>query len=205
MANYQYGRFSRSRVETFSDGVFAIIVTLLVLEIKLPDLHQASNLQIADAILAMLPKIIIWMNSFLIVCVIWLNHQRLMETFDGIDAGVFWLNNLLLMFSSLIPFPTALVGQYSNSPAALCFYGICMALCAFGFYLLRLYMVKNPDLLKKEVVVESFKRGTKASLLFGPTLYLGGAAISWINIWAAFIIYFFIPLYFISRKAIQTV
>ena len=204
MANYQFGRFTKTRIEAFSDGVFAIIVTLLVLEIKIPDLHEYNNRVIIHSILALLPKIIIWMNSFLIVCVIWMNHHRLMDMFDGIDAGIFWLNNLLLMFASLIPFPTAVVGEYPASEAALSFYGICLALPALCFFIWRSYVLQHLDLLKKEVEIAVFKKGTRLSLIYGPCLYVAGAALSWVNTWLGFIIYFFIPVYFIFPKATKT-
>ena len=79
VANYKFRSFTKSRVENFSDGVFAIIVTLLVLEIKIPEIQPYNNQMIIKSLIAVLPKIFIWMNSFLIVCVIWMNHHRLME------------------------------------------------------------------------------------------------------------------------------
>ena len=204
MANYKFRSFTKSRVENFSDGVFAIIVTLLVLEIKIPELQPYNNQLIVKNLVAVLPKIFIWMNSFLIVCVIWMNHHRLMELLESVDAGTFWFNNLLLMFSSLVPFPTAVVGQYPNSQIALCFYGVCMSLPAFGFYIWRLYVARHPKLLKEGVDFELFQRGTRLMRTFGPGLYLIGAAVSWVSTLVAFAIYFFIPLYFIFPKFVQS-
>lgn len=204
VANYKFRRFSKSRVENFSDGVFAIIVTLLVLEIKIPELQQSNNQLIINNLIAVLPKIFIWMNSFLIVCIIWMNHHRLMELLEDIDTGIFWFNNLLLMFASLVPFPTAVVGQYPSSEVALSFYGICMSFPAFGFFMWRLYIIKHPNLLKEGVNFAVFKKGTRLILHYGPGLYLVGAALSWVSTLLAFAIYFFIPLYFIFPKFTQT-
>jgi uncharacterized membrane protein len=204
MANYQFGSFTKSRIEAFSDGVFAIVVTLLVLEIKIPDFKTYNEQLIANSIFEVLPKILIWMNSFLVVCVIWMNHHRLMEMFKGVDIGIFWFNNLLLMFTSLVPFPTAIAGAYSDSKVALCFYGICMSLMSTAFYVWRLYVQRHPDLLKEEVSFAAFRKGTWLSFVYGTGFYLVGAAVSWLNTWAAFIIYFFIAAYFILPRATRT-
>lgn len=89
--------FSKARVEAFSDGVFAIIVTLLVLEIKVPHIHQPDSVgELSAALYALLPKLISWIISFLMVCVIWVNHHRLLNQIANITHGIFWLNALLL-------------------------------------------------------------------------------------------------------------
>ena len=203
MANYQFGSFTKSRVEAFSDGVFAIIVTLLVFELKFPTIEHATNQLVLDNITAVMPKLLSWLNSFLIVCVIWMNHHRLMGMFRGIDIGVFWFNNLLLLFSSLIPFPTAVIGDYPTLEIAVCFYGICMALPALCFSLMRLYVLRHPDLLTPDVSIPVFRRGIWLSLVYGPLLYLIGAGLSWVNTGLALACYFFIPVYFIFPRAVR--
>lgn len=71
---------SKARVEAFSDGIFAIIVTILILEIKVPEIeHHNSMNELIDVLIHLLPKIISWIISFLIVCVIWVNHHRMFE------------------------------------------------------------------------------------------------------------------------------
>ncbi|WP_332367617.1 TMEM175 family protein [Spirosoma telluris] len=96
--------FSKSRVEAFSDGVFAIIVTLLVLEIKVPHIdHHESVAELTGALYALLPKFISWIISFLMVCVIWVNHHRLLNQIANITHAIFWLNALLLLWCSFIP------------------------------------------------------------------------------------------------------
>lgn len=200
MANINFGNFSRTRIEAFSDGIFAIVVTLLVLEIKLPHLHEITNGEFLHSFSEIIPKIISWVNSFLVVCVIWMNHHRLMDMFRRVDAGIFWFNNILLMFISFIPFPTAILGEYTNLEYAVAFYGFCLSLMGLGFIMLRLYVHKKPELLSDGVELETFKKGTKASFLYGFMLYFTGALVSFINPWVAFAVYFFIPVYFIFPK-----
>lgn len=204
MSKLDFGNFSRSRIEAFSDGVFAIIVTLLVLEIKLPHLHEITNEEFLHSLIEILPKILVWMNSFLVVCVVWMNHHRVLDSLKHMDAGIFWLNNILLMFSSLIPFPTAIIGEYPTLTYAVSFYGVCLFFMGVAFTVIRWYAAKNPHLLKEDVDVNIYKKGASHTLIFGPSLYLLGAALSFVNIWAAFAVYFFILVYFITPRSART-
>jgi uncharacterized membrane protein len=84
---------SKGRVEALSDGVFAIVVTLLVLEIKVPHVAEHGSVAaLADALGTLAPKFVSWVISFATVCVIWLNHHRLFMRIGRLDNGLFWLN-----------------------------------------------------------------------------------------------------------------
>lgn len=190
--------FNKARVETFSDGIFAIIVTLLVLEIKVPHIEHSNSVQeLSDALLQLLPKVFSWIISFLIVCVIWVNHHRLFQQLKVITHRIFWLNAFLLLWCSFIPFPTALMGDYFDNPVSLITFGIILSFMAFSFYLIRIHIVRNSFLLEDAIPLHSFKKATAKSLLFGPVLYLCGAAAGLIHPYLSFGIYLFIPLYFI--------
>jgi uncharacterized membrane protein len=192
------GYFNKARVETFSDGIFAIIVTLLVLELKVPHIRDhGSPAELAMALKALLPKLSSWIISFLMVCVIWVNHHRLFEKMRTITHRIFWLNALLLLLCSLIPFPTALIGDYPENPVALSVFGVALALMALSFYLLRKGMAANPEVLREDTDMDAFRKESGKSLFFGPALYLVGALFSWINPWISFAVFAFIPLYFI--------
>src|ERR1700722_10286966 len=151
MLGFGHEKFTKTRVEAFSDGVFAIIVTLLVLDIKIPALKTEDNQAMFNSIIGILPVIFIWMTSFLITCVIWMNHHRIMGMITNVDSGIFWLNNLLLMVTSLIPFPTAMVGAHPQLASAATFYGICLMLTALCFVFLRFFFFKKTGMMKKEV------------------------------------------------------
>lgn len=198
--------FSKNRIETFSDGVFAIIVTLLVLEIKVPHIliHENTE-QLFSALIALSPKFISWLISFFTVCVIWVNHHRLFKIFTAIDHGLFWWNALLLLWISFIPFPTAVLGDYHNNQTAILFYGIIMMLMALTFSLMRIYVFKNKSLLSKDVDIQNFKKGTLYSIIFGPVLYCLGALSSFIHPYISFAIYFGIALYFIFPHATEDI
>ena len=200
MTNY----FSKSRVETFSDGIFAVIITLLVLEIKVPEINNHSSKEdLFKALIVLIPKILSWIVSFLILCVIWVNHHRIFEQIKTVTHSIFWLNANLLMWCTLIPFPTALLGDYINNPMALITFGLIMSLAAFAFTLMRWNILKNNEILNENVDLIHFKIATKKSLIFGPTLYLIGGTLSLVHPYISFAIYFFIPTYFIFYNSTQ--
>src|SRR5512137_2415535 len=151
----------RGRVEALSDGVFAIVVTLLVLEIKVPHVAEHGSVTaLARALLELAPKFVSWVISFLTVCVIWMNHHRLFRLMGRVDHGLFWWNANLLLWTSFIPFPTALMGDYPGNRLAVAFYGLVMLLMSLGFVLLRLRMLAVPGLLDERVDRVAFRRGT---------------------------------------------
>lgn len=196
--------FSKGRIEAFSDGVFAIIVTLLVLELKPPLLSAARHADagaLAGGLLALLPKFLSWVVSFFIICVTWENHHRVLGMFQRIDHGVFWLNANLLLWLSFIPFPTALIGDFFRNPAALCFFGLALGVATASFSLLRFYGLHHPALLQPEVSLQEYRRGSWRSVWFGLVPYLAGAALAWAWPPGALLIYGLVPVYFITRDA----
>lgn len=190
--------FSKARVDAFSDGVFAIIVTLLVLEIKVPHIdHHESVAELTKALYALLPKFISWIISFLMVCVIWVNHHRLFNQIANITHAIFWLNALLLLWCSFIPFPTALLGDYLSNPIASFVFGVVMALMSVTFTFIRWQAQRRPDILNPNIDQASFRRITRQSVLFGPIFYGTGAVAGFLNPWLSIAIFSFIPFYFI--------
>lgn len=193
--------FSKSRVEAFSDGIFAIIITLLVLEIKVPHLaDHASPDVLATSLLALFPKFASWIISFFTVAVIWVNHHRLFKKFRVLDHGIFWYNALLLLWTTFIPFPTAVMGDYPGNVTSGVLYGSVMALMALSFTLMRWYVLRKPELLEEATDVAAFRRGTVLSLVFGPALYLAGVAFAWVHPGISFAIFLAIPVYFIFSE-----
>jgi len=139
LQRFARGELRLTRLEAFSDGVFAIIVTLLVLELKVPTLadhHSAAEL--GHQLRELLPKFLSWLISFIIVCKFWLNHHHVLGLARHGNYAMVWLNALFLMFQSFVPFPTALMGEYPGNPLAVAFFGIVMAFNTMLFMLLHL-------------------------------------------------------------------
>jgi uncharacterized membrane protein len=193
--------FSKNRVEAFSDGIFAIIITLLVLEIKVPHIHEYDSAdELTKSLLNLLPKFVGWIISFFTVAVIWVNHHKIFKQIKHLNAGIFWWNALLLLWTSFIPFPTAVLGDYPNNHTSIILYGLVMSLMALSFTLMRVYAIRKGDILEENVNMATFKKGTLYSLVFGPVMYLSGIALGFINPYLSFAIYLGIPVYFIFSE-----
>jgi uncharacterized membrane protein len=193
---FRRGELRLTRIEAFSDGVFAIIVTLLVLELKVPALKDhASVSELAHHLLEALPKFVSWLISFVIVCKFWLNHHHILGLARHANYAMVWLNSLFLLGQSFIPFPTALAGEYPVNPLAVSFFGVVFALNTFLFLILHAYIVRN--LIKPELAALQDSHGI-IKVFVGPASYLVGAAFAWVSVHAAFVVYALTPLFYIT-------
>jgi uncharacterized membrane protein len=194
-------QMSKGRVEALSDGVFAIVVTLLVLEITVPHVDAHDSVRaLAGALLALAPKFVSWVISFVTVCVIWVNHHRLLALVAQVDNGLFWRNANLLLWTSFIPFPTALMGDYPGNRLAVSFYGAVMLLMALAFVLMRWHLQRHDGLVQPHADRERLRAGTRLSILMGPVAYAVGAALAWVSAAAAFVCYAAIAAYFVLPR-----
>jgi uncharacterized membrane protein len=125
-----------ARLEAFSDGVFAIAATLLVLDLRVPEAEGG----LAQALLAQWPSYVTYVTSFTTIGIMWVNHHDLIAHVRQVDRGLLFLNLFLLMVVSVIPFPTALLGRYvtagDDSHLASAIYGGVMVLMSIAFNLL---------------------------------------------------------------------
>ncbi len=191
------GFMNKGRLENLSDGLFAIILTLLVLELRVPELGEGGSPEaLATQLLAMVPKFLSWANSFFTVAVIWLNHHRFFKMLRVVDHGVFWWNVFLLFWVSLIPFPTALMGDYLQNPLAVSFYGVVMACQGLTWTVGRWYLQGHTSLFHDHVSLKDFRTGTWFTILFGPIAYGGAAALAWVHPYLAVAFYLGIAGYF---------
>ena len=128
-----------SRLEAFSDGVFAIAATLLVLELRVP----SDTTDLSGALLRLWPAYAAYLVSFLTIGIIWVNHHTLLEHCRRVDRRFLYLNLMLLIAVGIVPFPTALVGQYilseHGATAALIVYGLGALFIAIAFSGVFLY------------------------------------------------------------------
>jgi len=122
---------SKGRLEAFSDGVIAIIITIMVLELKVPQHADAASL------LGQWPVFLSYALSYLLVAIYWINHHRLFHVTQRVNNAVLWSNNLLLFCLSLIPFATAYMGENQFKPFPTATYATLLTTCAIAFLLLR--------------------------------------------------------------------
>lgn len=150
----------KTRVEAFSDGVFAIAITLLVIEIRPPEIEPGGTL--ASALQHEWPSYVAYLVSFLVIGVMWLNHHRIFGQVRGVDGPLLLLNLNLLLWTALIPFPTAVLADHlrdGGEPArtAMALYGAVLFVTALGFTALYAWVTHDNRLLGTAL--------TKAALL----------------------------------------
>jgi uncharacterized membrane protein len=117
------------RLANLSDGVIAIIITLMVLELKVPHIETESEEELVNALLQYAPVLISLIISFFVVGMLWVEHHRLFRYVKKYDLGLIWRNLVFLGFISFIPFPTAVFGEHTWSRAAFMFYALTIGLC----------------------------------------------------------------------------
>lgn len=128
------------RMKAFSDGVFAIVITILVLELRVP---QVSAEKLPSALLEMLPKFTSYVISYLLVGLAWIVHNRLLRYFTGYDRGILWLNILQLFFVSMVPFFCAVFGSFIGEPIAWALYACVLALSSAAANLMWNHAINN--------------------------------------------------------------
>jgi len=161
----------KGRLEAFSDGVIAVIITIMVLELKVPHGSELAELQ------PLLPVFLSYVLSFVYVGIYWSNHHHLMHTIDHVSGGVLWANLHLLFWLSLIPFTTGWMGENHFSAVPLALYGFVLLMCAFAWWLLQNRLVHTHG--KKSTLAAAVGRDLKGKL--SPALYLVGIVSAFFN------------------------
>ena len=139
--------FSPHRIEALTDGIYAVAMTLLVIELKLPDhaaIHTAE--QLANGLVHLLPRFLAWAMSFFVLAFFWIGHHRSYGHLRRTDAKLVWLNIGQLAFVSLMPFSCDLVGEHGQVLISQAIYSINMALLAIFGLLISRHIFANPDL-----------------------------------------------------------
>lgn len=175
---------TRSRLEAFSDGVIAIIITIMVLELRIPHGAGWSDLQ------PLLPVFFAYLLSFVYLGIYWNNHHHMLHVVDGINGKILWANLHLLFWLSLFPFATAWMGENEFEKVPMAVYGIVSLLAAIAYYILQLTIISHqgPQSKLKAAIGDDLKG--KAS----PVLYTAGIAFSFVNPWISLGFYVFVAL-----------
>jgi uncharacterized membrane protein len=185
-----------ARVLALSDGVFAIIITLLVLEIQVPDLARGQTLR--EAIAEVRPSLIGFLISFVVVAIAWTGHRDLFALIRRTDRNLVWINILYLLPLSLLPFGAALISRYDREAVALRMYGFLLVLIALTRLGVWLYATSRPHLLFELISRRTRTMGVLIAAV-PAALYALGILISQGAPAASLMIYAGVPvLYFIG-------
>ena len=128
---------NKTRLEAFSDGVLAIIITIMVLELKIPHGSELRDL------VPLAPAFLSYVLSFVILGIYWGNHHHLLHTVTQVNSGIIWGNIHLLFWLSLVPFATAWMGENSFSKITVAVYGTLLFMCGLAYYILQSAITKH--------------------------------------------------------------
>jgi uncharacterized membrane protein len=169
-SRYPHDPISSSRLLAFSDGVFAIAITLLVFNLKVPEIPEGDvHRLLPAAIKAMLPRFFTYLISFLLIAVFWTIHHRMLDLVAHVDYTFIWINVLYLLAISFSPFPSALMGTYHDESFSLVFYICCMFIVVSLSLLMWRYASRHHRLLSKDTPSSAisyfFIRGTATLII----------------------------------------
>jgi uncharacterized membrane protein len=186
------------RLLTFTDGVYAIIITILVLELAVPDLGPGQSLR--EALRDIRPTFVAFVISFLIVGMYWEWHRSAFAQVRYIDLNTVWLNLLYLMPVAMIPFAASTLGEHEGDPTALHLYGIVLIAATLLRVILSWYLHRHPGLLWQTPSKQARRLATVAAA--APLVVYGAAMLvaDWAS-WLSLLLYFSMPLLYLGLVA----
>ena len=175
---------TKGRLEAFSDGVIAILITIMVLELRVP--HGADW----QALAPLLPAFLTYALSFLFLGIYWNNHHHMLHTVDGVDGKILWANMHLLFWLSLVPFTTGWMGENHFAPLPVSVYGVVLLLAAVGYLILQATIVahQGPD-SKLRAAVGNDVKGKISALS-----YIAAIPLAFVQTWISIALYVFVAL-----------
>jgi uncharacterized membrane protein len=190
---------NKARAESFSDGVFAFAITLLVLGIQIPDLKTGSNQELREALIRALPQLVPYVTSFATIGIIWLNHHAMFHGVERVEHTTLTLNLILLLVVAFIPYPTAVLSRYGALPTSAFLYGAVLSLLGITYSLLWWHIVRrrlNPSVSDKADTRRKIRRN-----LMGPVVYSAATLVALRYPRASVFIYFLLAaFYFIPTR-----
>jgi len=186
----------KARMEAFSDGVIAIIITIMVLDLRAPAQPTfAALVQVAPVFLS-------YALSFLVAAIMWVNHHHLIHAVRSVTARLLWSNLYLLFWMSLIPFVTDYAGKNYRQPMAVALYGLDLFMCSTGYYLLRLELIRQSG---HDTAMREYHEGINRKGALASSLYLISVPLAYASVYASFFIFVLIPaMYFMPEKTLAS-
>jgi uncharacterized membrane protein len=187
---------NKGRLEAFSDGVFAIIITIMVLEIKVPHGDTFQDL------IPVIPVFFSYVLSFIYLAIYWNNHHHMMHTVKNVSGNILWANLHLLFWLSLVPFVTGWMGEnhFSAIPEAL--YGFILLMAALAYYILQTMIIRNHG--RASILSKAIGKDLKGKI--SPVLYILAIVSCLINQWIAGGIFILVALiWLVPDKRIEII
>jgi uncharacterized membrane protein len=175
----------KNRLEAFSDGVIAIIITIMVLELKAPE-HAARLADLKE----LFPVFLSYVLSFIYVGIYWNNHHHMFHSTERVTGGILWANLHLLFWLSLFPFTTAWVGANHLAPTPVAVYGFVLLMAAIAYNVLQRAIIRQqgPDSLLAAAIGKDWKG--KVS----PACYLAAMPLAFVSVWLSDALFIFVAI-----------
>ena len=169
----------KDRLAAFSDGVIAIIITIMVLELRLP--HGASW----GVLASVAPNFVSYVLSFVYLAIYWNNHHHLIHTVARVDGLILWANSHLLFWLSIVPAATAWLGDNFPAPIPTALYGATLLMPAIAYFLLQQAIIRKQG--RHSVLAHALGSDIKGKI--SPFVYLAGTALAFVQPWASMTLY----------------
>lgn len=187
---------NRTRLEAFSDGVLAIIITIMVLEIKVLHGNDFAALQ------PLIPVVISYILSFIYIGIYWNNHHHMIHTVKHVSGSILWANLHLLFWLSLVPFTTGWIGENHFAPIPMAVYGIVLLMAAIAYFVLQNQIIRAQG--ERSLLARAIGSDIKGKM--SPILYLLGIGSSFISEWISGSFYVLVALiWLIPDKRIEII
>jgi uncharacterized membrane protein len=192
----------KSRIESFSDGVIAIIITLMILNVKVPDITgEMTSGRVWGEIVYAFPQLAAYVLSFILLGVYWVNHHHFFHALRTTDRNILWWNLNLLFWLSLIPLPTYFLAQHPFRAEATALYGFHVLAASVSFIQMGRY-ARLKNLMHHNLSGRRRRRLTRMNRL-SIALYLISIFAGYISVYISYIIFIFVPaMYFLPQKIV---
>jgi uncharacterized membrane protein len=163
---------NKNRLEAFSDGVLAIIITIMVLELKIPEGTSFQSLR------PVIPEFLSYFLSFVFIGIYWGNHHHLLHTVQRVSSGIIWSNLNLLFWLSLVPIATGWMGTNHFAQNAVAVYAALLAVCGFAYYILQQIIIRCHDF--NPLMSEAMRKQSRKGMI-SQVSYMAAVPLAYVN------------------------
>ncbi len=193
---------SKNRLEALSDGIFSVVLTILILELNPPSVLAHSSFgQYARLMAPLIPKVLSFILTFMLISVLWVSHHYFFNHIDRITLGLVWWNMLFLLWLCFMPFPTAMLGDHPTDQIPVLLYGANQLLEALTYFGMRAYASNN----KLFIDSASAKTLGPRQSMPGVVLYSLSVLLSFVNVYFSLACFLGAALLYFGRNVIQKI
>jgi uncharacterized membrane protein len=198
---------STKRVENFSDGVISIIITIMVFNFHFPHLNSYGHNEVWHAMTKLYPHLIAYVISFLLIGILWINHHHIYHLMEKVDEKLLWLNLHLLFWLSLIPFPTAMLGENPFLPDASAIYGAVLFMTMTAFIMMRSYAINHHMMYsagrRTNIQMEKLNKRARIKNRISMLIYFIAIPMAYVSVYISFACFAIPPILFFIPDGID--